>query len=357
MKKIFLLALLLGLTGCGNDNQNGASQADSSHGLGDQTIAKTMSASSLSLGGWTVTNSSAAGASTILEAAKDTRVSAALITPNAIDVAKILRGGAAGIALSLAVDQILGAVDWVLDPANNQIRYKPTESCILDGTCDTDKIWRTNSSGETDSVSPYSSCQLYAKGWAGTTYGVEYTKLTKIHDNNYLCSIRYFPITACSSCYVNQTFNILTIGINPNYQEKTLPLETVAEQVIDNADNDNPDAQVATNAAAQAILAEAYNDAVKAQPIVTELENNAENKCGASDVNCYPECEPPAGVKFNKVTHYEKHGRNPDPNVGSHGCMAKTGSPVHWHYDVNDQLPDGRCITRKHIFGGCGVAP
>lgn len=72
---------------------------------------------------------------------------------------------------------------------------------------------------------------------------------------------------------------------------------------------------------------------------------------------CKPddECDPPAGVKFNKVTHYASHSDNPEK--GSHGCMAKTGSPVHWHYDVNDKAPNGKCYTRKHVFGGCGVAP
>jgi hypothetical protein len=83
----------------------------------------------------------------------------------------------------------------------------------------------------------------------------------------------------------------------------------------------------------------------KAQPIVDDLEQNINNKCN-----------PPAGVKFNKITHYDRHGRDPDPNVGSHGCMAKTGSPVHWHYSINHQLPDGRCVIQKHAFGGCGVA-
>jgi RHS repeat-associated protein len=73
--------------------------------------------------------------------------------------------------------------------------------------------------------------------------------------------------------------------------------------------------------------------------------------------NCDDECDPPEGVKFNKVTHYSKHGRSLDPNNGSHGCMAKTGSPIHWHYDVNDKAPNGKCHTRKHVFGGCGVAP
>ncbi|SDB88777.1 hypothetical protein SAMN05421733_103246 [Acinetobacter boissieri] len=50
-------------------------------------------------------------------------------------------------------------------------------------------------------------------------------------------------------------------------------------------------------------------------------------------------------------------GETGDPNVGSHGCMAKTGSPIHWHYDVNYQASDGQCFLKKHNFDGCGVAP
>jgi RHS repeat-associated protein len=67
------------------------------------------------------------------------------------------------------------------------------------------------------------------------------------------------------------------------------------------------------------------------------------------------ECDPAEGVKFNKVTHYQSHSS--DPNKGSHGCMAKTGSPIHWHYDVNNKAPNGKCYTARHKFGDCGVAP
>src|SRR5690606_4863018 len=45
------------------------------------------------------------------------------ITPNASQVAKVLARGGAGYALSVAVEQLLGSVDWVLDPENNRIKY------------------------------------------------------------------------------------------------------------------------------------------------------------------------------------------------------------------------------------------
>jgi len=59
-------------------------------------------------------------------------------------------------------------------------------------------------------------------------------------------------------------------------------------------------------------------------------------------------------VKFNIDVHGEAHdGRGLDD--GTHGCLAKTGSPIHWHYDENNQNPKTcKCFTKKHNFGGCG---
>ncbi len=94
-------------------------------------LAPTYAFANTSLGGWTITQQIAQGASSALTATKTTiingsnvlKTSTAKITPNATQVAKVLRGGAAGYALSVAVEQLIGAVDWVLDPANNQIVY------------------------------------------------------------------------------------------------------------------------------------------------------------------------------------------------------------------------------------------
>ncbi len=69
-----------------------------------------------------------------------------------------------------------------------------------------------------------------------------------------------------------------------------------------------------------------------------------------------PPCNPPAGIKFNKVTHWTSH--SPDPNKGTHGCQQKTKSPIHWHYSVNHQNPlTCQCNLQQHAFGGCGQAP
>lgn len=348
MKKLFLLAILLGLTGCGDNNQSDTSQSDTTQTTQLQTTELAvpttsnykLAASSLMmspaispLGGWSITNSEVMGASTLIDTVKDTRVSAAFVTPTAKQVAEVLRGGVAGVALTIAVDQLLDAVDWVMDPANNQIRYKNKEG---------EKVWTHR----------FFSNLSFSSGEEICNYYIQYINGWKVAppDPSGINSDGFYI------CYYYNKVGVLGIQeFQPTLvnKEKTLSLEAVAEQVISNADTGSLDAQVATNVATQNIL----NDVVQAEPVVQELENNATEKCDPNtNPNCRKECEPPAGVKFNKVTHYERHGRNPDINVGSHGCMAKTGSPIHWHYDVNNQLPDGRCIVKAHNFGGCGVA-
>ncbi len=57
------------------------------------------------------------------------------------------------------------------------------------------------------------------------------------------------------------------------------------------------------------------------------FSNSEEDEC--------PLYAPPAGEKYNIEIHAEKHeGR--DLADGAHGCMVLTGSPVHWHYDINN---------------------
>ncbi|PWF33675.1 hypothetical protein DBB30_24705, partial [Yersinia pestis] len=61
-------------------------------------------------------------------------------------------------------------------------------------------------------------------------------------------------------------------------EEKSIPLETVAQKVISNAQGGDTHAQAATTAAAADIVAEAENDNTKARPIVSQAEANATTK-------------------------------------------------------------------------------
>jgi hypothetical protein len=61
-------------------------------------------------------------------------------------------------------------------------------------------------------------------------------------------------------------------------EEKSIPLETVAQKVISNAASGDVNAQVATTAAAADIVQEAETDNVKARPIAQQLESSASTK-------------------------------------------------------------------------------
>jgi len=280
MKKLFLLAILLGLSGCGDNNQNDTSQSDTKTTQLQTTelavpIASNykLVASSLMmsptispLGGWSITNSTVMGGSTLIDAAKDSRVSAALVTPNAKQVAEVLRGGVAGVALAIAVDQLLDAVDWVMDPVNNQIRYKNKEG---------EKVWTHR----------FFSNLSFSSGEEICNYYIQYIHGWKVAppDPSGINSDGFYI------CYYYNKVGVLGIQeFQPTLvnEEKTLSLEAVAEQVISNADTGSLDAQVATNAATQNIL----NDAVQAEPVVQELENNAKNNCPSGLTNGKGDC-------------------------------------------------------------------
>ncbi|WP_224964148.1 hypothetical protein [Acinetobacter guillouiae] len=297
MKKLLFLTVLLGLTGCGETDQNDTSQATlQSSQLAPTSVnyrmaasASTMSASATSFGGWNPLGLKPVGASSLLNASKTlggiATDSHALITPVVKDVTKVLVRGAGGLALSVAVEELLGAVDWVMDPANNQIVYsKPHEPS-----------------------QPPTVCEYYYKNWSPTPYVVAYGCTIPQVAANYCrerlskpnvqgCSVSnftsnsFFLESSCikwdGSCTGPKSQIFPEYRINPYYDPKeTLPLDVVSQKIIDNAQSDNADAQAVTLAAAQAIVSEAENDAEKAEPIVRELDDNSTNKCPSGITN------------------------------------------------------------------------
>ena len=225
------------------------------------------------VGGWTMSNPIASGASTIYNGAKTVVINGAnvvkngtaKITPTAANVSKVLARGGAGYALSVAVEQLLGAVDWVLDPANNQIKYRPKP----EGT--------TCSSGFQDMSNGVIFCSAQAlvdshkekNNWYSTY--VENIVYRGQYADIYHC---FKPNSSYQEC-ISSMITVQVITDTDNTEVKTLPLDVVAQKVISNADSGDTNAQVATMAAAADIVKEAETDQAKAAPIVQQLENSA----------------------------------------------------------------------------------
>ncbi|EEY87338.1 virulence factor TspB C-terminal domain-related protein [Acinetobacter radioresistens] len=239
-------------------------------------------ANAASLGGWSLGSPVASGASAIVNGTKEIILNGASkiakgtakITPNAAQVAKVLRGGVAGYALSVAVEQLLGAVDWVLDPANNQIVYtkpKEDENCNLTN-CPTSQYKYRIFTSEPYSNSPESACRYTASKMSNPK--VTFKTIRKASTGTY--SFCVFQDNNGTE-YGGPAYAISEVA-NPSYdpaaedEKKTLPLETVAQQVISNAAAGDAAAQQAITAAAQDVINEAENDSAKAAPIIQQLE-------------------------------------------------------------------------------------
>jgi len=215
----------------------------------------------VTINGWNLLNPTAVGGSILYDATKGPVTSSVLISPNASQIAKVLRGGIAGYALTFAVEQLLGAVDWVLDPANNAVKYKKIPDVL-----NSERKYTTSQ----DATYFYSG-EAACRNSLGSLY-VSYEEPKGFAFNG--------SVGWCNPGLPSR----LNLVAYPNYPtipnpEKYLSLITVAQQVIENAQNNNLDAQFAVLAAATNILSEAEQDDAKAKPIDDELERNADDKC------------------------------------------------------------------------------
>lgn len=234
-----------------------------------------MFANAANVGGWNLSNAVAQGASTVYDATKNVLIngkdfvkkSTVTITPNASQVAKVLARGGAGYALSVAVQQLLGAVDWVLDPANNRIKYYEDNPNEYTGQVYYDI------DGKRTYISGQPSTALCQQIFNSTKYS--YVKQSSASAVGY-CKRADRP-GADLWFYANPAYD-------PNArEEKYIPLPTVAQKVISNAAGGDAAAQQATTAAAADIVAEAETDNTKARPIASQAEANAETKPADAD--------------------------------------------------------------------------
>lgn len=278
MKKLLILAALLGLTGCGETDQKDSSQTTlqiAPTSVNYRMAASPSALSAPSFGQWVVNGYASEGASTVVNASRTiggvATESKALITPNVSQVSKILKRGLGGFALTFAVDELLDGIDWVMDPDNNRVIYSESKTGYLKHDS---QVFQT-----------YLEANNFCKS------------KTLRQDSQYVVNSSYIMVwygtVKCIGRYKSNNAETTLFDFGGSFlsnQKFYLPLDIISQKIIDNAQSGNTDAQAVTFAAAQAIISEAENDATKAKEIEDEFERNYPKCPDGRQRNDYGQC-------------------------------------------------------------------
>ncbi|EHU2405803.1 hypothetical protein AXE41_RS19110 [Acinetobacter baumannii] len=221
--------------------------------------------------GWSVTKKLVQGATTFYDGTKNIVINGknyaatgtAKITPAAAQVSKMIVRVGAVVAVDLAIKALIGSVDYVMDPANNEVVYKvPGENpaptnCKLDySDCPPtiNNLWRNSGLQATFFFTPQAACDNIA-----TVTKTQLTSMVQQNATNYRCYI--VDTKGVSNSYV------VSASINPKYdpnappapdtsQTKRLGYDAVASQIMSDAMAEKPEGKAFVSTVADTALEE-----------------------------------------------------------------------------------------------------
>ncbi|WP_151747413.1 virulence factor TspB C-terminal domain-related protein [Acinetobacter lactucae] len=216
--------------------------------------------------GWSVTKKLVQGATTFYDGTKNivlngknyAATGAAKITPAASQVSKMIVRTGAVLAVDLAIKALIGAVDYVMDPANNQVKYYVSPP----GASPSDQYYWVN--GNSQNIK-YSSARAALDGHlaylcaSGGSWGGCPDQILSIQGPNPLSYGASFNVTRTNNSTV--TYNMTKLAnpaydpnAPPNKEEKRLPYDAVASQIISDAVANKTDGKAYVSSVADTAL-------------------------------------------------------------------------------------------------------
>lgn len=238
--------------------------------------------------GWSVTKKLVQGATTFYDGTKNivlngknyAATGAAAITPTAAQVSKMIVRTGAVVAVDLAIKTLIGAVDYVMDPANNRVKY------YVDPTGNSPKptdqyMWRYESS--TTGIAtfaypgvPSSICQSVLSLWSGRTpWNYDKVSVSSSSTTQIGCYISSTTTSFNGVSYVSRVVNpAYDPNAQPNREEKYLPYDAVASQVISDAVANKADGKAYVSSVADTALEDEERQIVPATDMTNQLNNS-----------------------------------------------------------------------------------
>ncbi|MGQ0754704.1 virulence factor TspB C-terminal domain-related protein [Acinetobacter baumannii] len=238
--------------------------------------------------GWSVTKRLVQGATTFYDGTKNivlngknyAATGAAAITPTAAQVSKMIVRTGAVVAVDLAIKTLIGAVDYVMDPANNRVKY------YVDPTGNTPKptdqyMWKYESSTTGTATFAYpgvpsSICQSVLSLWSGRTpWNYDKVSVSSSSTTQIGCYISSTTTSFNGVSYVSRVVNpAYDPNAQPNREEKYLPYDAVASQVISDAVANKADGKAYVSSVADTALEDEQRQIVPATDITQQLNNS-----------------------------------------------------------------------------------
>lgn len=246
-------------------------------------------ATSVSAEGWSVTKRLVQGATTFYDGTKNivlngknyAATGAAAITPTAAQVSKMIVRTGAVLAVDLAIKTLIGAVDYVMDPANNRVKY------YVDPTGNSPKptdqyMWRYESS--TTGIAtfaypgvPSSICQSVLSLWSGRTpWNYDKVSVSSSSTTQIGCYISSTTTSFNGVSYVSRVVNpAYDPNAQPNREEKYLPYDAVASQIMSDAVADKAEGKAYVSSVADTALEQdEQKQIVPASDVANQLNNS-----------------------------------------------------------------------------------
>lgn len=239
-------------------------------------------ATSVSAEGWSVTKRLVQGATTFYDGTKNivlngknyAATGAAAITPTAAQVSKMIVRTGAVLAVDLAIKALIGSVDYVMDPANNRVIYHPVSN------------------------RPDSSMKYLYQSWASrviyTTWeqACDYPSTVSASNSFYGAVFSHLQADNGSrsrTCYYKKkSGSVTSMGAStmidnpaydpnaePNREEKYLPYDAVASQIMSDAVADKAEGKAYVSSVADTALEQdEQKQIVPASDVANQLNNS-----------------------------------------------------------------------------------
>lgn len=247
-----------------------------------------------SIGGWTATDSLIAGANTTINAAKTAGgkalKSSITVAASASKVGKHLIKGGGSAALAYAMVELAdNALDWVLDPANNRVKYTVAGDIGDDGSYYFEYAGKRYSTHDAacNAALMASSPDQYHQGYRSATWTDEHRDLCRFAkpEGGY---------TTISGISANRKGGG---GVAAPPVEKYIPIDVVAAKVISNAEAGHAPSQEAVKATAlEGFAAGEHDAALDAAATETGTENPPDTENPPKDPDAPAEPFDPAGI-------------------------------------------------------------